>query len=298
MNSDNSKKERDAMDGSEPRKAAIVLGLFETPDALLAAIPGLKAKALGKLEAYTPYPIHGLDDALELRRSPLGGMVMVMGGLGAATALLFQWWMSAVDYPVVTGGKAVFSWQAFVPILFELMVLFATFTAGLGMLLLLNKLPFFGHPVLESRAIKSVTRDRFALALEAENGAFDAEAARAALASLGAVEIEVLLEAEAFKPFEAHILLRTLVGIGAACVVSGLITFGAVKVFPLLPPMSHMHDQPRLDPQRASAFFKDGHGMQLPALGTVARGHLPLGVATQEEAAMLVNPIPRTALTL
>jgi len=298
MNSDKSNKEIDASKGLAPRQAVIVLGLFETPDALLAAIPGLKAKALGRLEAYTPYPIHGLDEALELRRSPLGGMVMIMGGLGAATALLFQWWMSAVDYPVVTGGKATFSWQAFVPILFELMVLFATFTAGLGMLLLLNKLPYFGHPVLHSEAIKSVTRDRFALAVEAEPGGLDVAAAKAALGAAGAVEIEVLLEPEALKPFEATFLLRTLTGIAAACVVSGLITFAAVKLFPILPPMSHMHDQPRLAPQRASAFFKDGHGMQLPVAGTVARGHLPLGVASQEDAANLVNPIARTAQTL
>ena len=147
-------------------KTAMVLGLFDDVDSLLAAIPKVKAKALGKLEAYTPYPVHGLDEALELKRSPLGGMVLVMGVLGAATAMLFQWWMSARDYPVITGGKAPFSWQAFVPIMFELMVLFATFTAGLGMLLL-NKLPFFGHPVLESKAIRGITRDRFALAIEA-----------------------------------------------------------------------------------------------------------------------------------
>jgi len=279
-------------------RAFAVLGLFDSADALMEAIPQLKEKGLGKVEAYTPYPIHGMDEALGLRRSPLGGMVMVMGAVGAATALLFQWWMSAVDYPVVTGGKAVFSWQAFVPILFELMVLFATFTAGLGMLLLLNKLPFFGHPVLHSRAIKAITRDRFALALEAEAVTFDAEAARTALEAAGAAEIEVLPLPGAFEPLSSTVLLRSLSGIVAACVVSGLVTYGAIKLFPVLPPMSHMQDQPRLDPQRPSAFFKDRHGMQLPVEGTVARGHMPLGVASQEEAAMLVNPLPRSRQTL
>ena len=125
-----------------------VLGLFDSADALMNAIPAVRARGLGRLEAYTPYPIHGIDDALGLRRSPLGGMVLVMGILGALTALGFECWMSAVDYPIVTGGKPLFSWQAFVPIMFEVTVLFATFTAGLGMLLLLNRLPFFGHPVL------------------------------------------------------------------------------------------------------------------------------------------------------
>ena len=136
-------------------QAFAVLGLFDSADALMTAIPQVKARKLGRLEAYTPYPIHGMDEALDLRRSPLGGMVLVMGILGAITTLGFEYWMSAVDYPIVTGGKAPWSWEAFVPIMFEVTVLFATFTAGLGMLLLLNKLPFFGHPILASKAIRA-----------------------------------------------------------------------------------------------------------------------------------------------
>jgi hypothetical protein len=160
-----------------PETSYAVLGVFETPDALMKAIPKVRASQLGTVEAYTPYPIHGIDEALGLRRSPLGGMVLVMGILGALTAFGFQYWISAVDYPIITGGKAVGSWEAFIPIMFEVTVLFATFTAGLGMLLLLNRLPFFGHPVLSSKAITGITRDRYALALEAESEAFDAAAA-------------------------------------------------------------------------------------------------------------------------
>jgi mono/diheme cytochrome c family protein len=270
-----------------------VLGLFPSADALMRAIPKLRGKTPGRLEAYTPYPVHGLDEALGLRRSPLGGMVLVMGVLGAATALLFQWWLSAVDYPLVTGGKAPGSWQAFVPILFEIMVLFATFTAGLGMLLLLNRLPFFGHPVLGSQAIKGITRDRFALSVEAE-GDFDPAAARAALAAAGAVDIEVLPAPAREPAFTAAFLQRSLAGIAAACLVSGLLMYWVIKLVPVLPPMVHMLEQPRLDPQKPSGFFKDGHGMQLPVPGTVARGFLPAGFATPEEAARLANPLPRT----
>ena len=81
-----------------------VLGIFDTPNALMAAIPKARAAKLGTVEAYTPYPIHGIDEALGLRKSPLGGMVLVMGVLGALTAFSFQYWISAVDYPIVTGG--------------------------------------------------------------------------------------------------------------------------------------------------------------------------------------------------
>jgi len=274
-----------------------VLGLFDSADALMEAIPKVRAKALGRVEAYTPYPVHGLDEALGLRRSPLGGMVLVMGVLGVLTALLFQWWMSAVDYPLVTGGKDPSSWQAFVPIMFEIMVLFATFTAGLGMLLLLNRLPHWGHPVLQSQAIRGITRDRFALAVEAD-GAFDPASARSALADAGALEIEVLPVPAAGPMFTASFIQRSLAGIAAACVVSGSLLYWAIKLMPVLPPMVHMENQPKLDPQESSTFFKDGHGMQLPVAGTVARGFLPFAMTTPEQSAGLVNPLPRTPAVL
>jgi mono/diheme cytochrome c family protein len=271
-----------------------VLGVFESADALLAAIPRVKEKKLGRLEAYTPYPVHGLERALELRGSPLGGMVLIMGVLGAVTALFFQWWMSAVDYPIVTGGKLPFSWQAFVPILFEVTVLFATFTAGLGMLLLLNRLPFFGHPVLSAKAIAGITRDRFALAVEDETGALDAEAARKALLDAGALEVELLPLPEPAGPIPLTFFTRSFLGIVVACALSGYGMYWAVKLFPALPPMVHMEDQPKLNPQKADPFFRDGHGMQMPVKGTVARGHMPYPFATQEEAASLANPLPRS----
>jgi mono/diheme cytochrome c family protein len=276
--------------------AFAVLGLFDNADALMQAIPAVRARGLGRVEAYTPYPIHGIDEALGLRRSPLGGMVLVMGILGAVTALGFQYWISAIDYPLVTGGKAPESWEAFVPIMFEVTVLFATFTAGLGMLLLLNKLPFFGHPVLASKAIAGITRDRFALAIEADAsaGPLDTGAAIEALRANGAAQIEVLPDVDRRPFLTSEYILRSLGGIFVACVVSGLLMYAAVKLFPVLPPMVHMLDQPRLGPQKADIFFKDGHGMQLPVAGTVARGYLPLGVTTQEQAASLVNPLPRT----
>ncbi len=274
-------------------RAFAVIGLFSSPDSLLKAIHHVKAHKLGRLETYTPYPVHGIDEALDLRRSPLGGMVLVMGILGAVTALGFQYWISAVDYPIITGGKPPWSWEAFVPIMFEVMVLFATFTAGLGMLLLLNKLPFFGHPLLGSKAIRSITRDRFALAVEADPD-LDVEAARNALIESGATEIEVLPAPDRAPFLTSDFILRTLGGILAACLVSGFVMYWAIKLFPVLPPMSDMQDQPRLGAQQGSAFFKDGRGMRMPVQGTVARGHLPSATGTQDEAAALPNPLPRT----
>jgi mono/diheme cytochrome c family protein len=271
-----------------------VLGIFDTPDALMQAIPKARAAKLGTVEAYTPYPIHGIDEALGLRKSPLGGMVLVMGVLGALTALGFEYWISAIDYPIITGGKPEGSWEAFVPIMFEVTVLFATFTAGLGMLFLLNKLPFFGHPVLSSKAITGITRDRYALAIEAEGESFDSAAAAEILREAGAVEVERLPAPDRSPFLTSDYILRTLGGIFLACLVSGLGIYFLTKWFPLLAPMKYMQDQPRLNAQKPSAFFKDGHGMQRPVGGTVARGYLPTATGTQDEAASLQNPLPRT----
>ncbi len=276
---------------SEPVFA--VVGLFESARDLLRAVPLVRAQTRGRVEAYTPYPVHGLDAALGLRRSPLGGMVLVAGALGAVTALFFQWWISAVDYPIVVGGKPLFSWQAFVPIMFEVTVLFATFTAGLGMLLLLNRLPFFGHPLLASQAIAGVTRDKFALAIEAEGERLDVAAAEAALRAAGAVTLEVL-PFPSVQRMPLRFMARAAAAIVVVCALGGYVMYWAVKLFPVLPPMVHMEEQPKLTAQRASAFFRDGHGMQQPVAGTVARGHLPYLIATQEEAAALINPLPRT----
>ena len=278
-------------------RANIVLGLYENADALMKGIHAVRPKKLGRLEAYSPYPIHGIDDALGLRRSPLGAMVMVMGILGALTALGAEYWISAIDYPIVTGGKAPWSWEAFVPIMFEVTVLFATFTAGLGMLFFLNRLPFFGHPILASQSIAKITRDQFALAIEVDpndDHALDDEAAQAALQDAGALTVEVLREPEPAPSFTSTFVLRSLGGIAISCLLAGFLMYWIIKLFPVLPPMSHMLDQPRVDPQQSSHFFRDGRSMRMPVQGTVARGFMPLGVATQDEAASLANPLPRT----
>ena len=282
-------------------RAEIVLGLFESPDTLMAAISELKPKNLGRLEAYTPYPIHGIDDALGLRKSPVGAMVMVMGILGALTALGFEFWVSAIDYPIVTGGKPPYSWEAFVPIMFEVTVLFATFTAGLGMLFIMNKLPFFGHPVLGAKSIAKLTRDQFGLALEngSENGStLDAIAAEAALKEAGATSVEVIAVSAKQPVFTAEFALRALGGISISCLVAGAVMYGLIKLWPVIPPISHMLDQARVNPQGLSHFFKDGHSMQRPVAGTIARGYMPTGIANQDDAGALVNPLPRTDAVL
>ncbi len=275
-----------------------VLGLFDDPQCLMDAIAFLKGKVSGRLEAYTPYPIHGIDKALGLKKSPVAGMVFVMGVIGALAGIGLELWTSAIDYPLMTAGKPFWSWQAFVPIMFEVTVLFATFTAGLGALLLLNRLPYFRHPMLRARSMPLITRDKFALAVEFEGKELDIDGITALLNKTGARSTEVVEAPLLTAPMSADFLLRGLSAIALACLVAGYLTYWGSKLFPVSVPMVHMLDQPRVDAQRESRYFADGFGMRLPVPGTVARGYLPYSIKTQDEAAVLVNPLPMTAAVL
>lgn len=275
-----------------------VLGLFDTPRNLVDAIPAVKTAGPWKIEAYTPYPIHGIEKVLGLKKSPIAGMVLVMGVLGAVSALGLQFWTSGVDYPLVTMGKPYFSWEAFIPIMFELTVLFAAFTAGLGMLLLLNRLPFFRHHLLRAKSMPHITRDRFALAVESDGNGIDVERISTLLREAGAKDIEVIELPGPHGPVSPNFLLGVALSIGIACIVSGYVTYWAFKLFPKAVPMVHMLNQPRLDPQRADPFFQNGSGMRMPVEGTVSRISLPYTIEDQAAAAVLGNPLPRTDTVL
>jgi cytochrome c553 len=281
-----------------PDRAFSVLGVFDSARQLMAAIPAVRVRVQGRLEAYTPYPVHGMEVALGLRKSPVGGMVFIMGLIGAISALALEMWTEGIDYPLMTAGKPVLSWEAFIPIMFEVTVLFACFTAGLGMLLLLNRLPFFRHPMLRSKAMPLITKDKFALAVEADGLPLDVDAITAVLRDAGAQAVEVIERPAPIGPVSARFLLRVVLGIALSCLMAGYLTYWGVKLFPIAVPMVHMLDQPRLDPQRESAFFADGFGMRLPVTGTIARGHIPYMIPDRDTAAALANPLPRTESVL
>ena len=276
------------------KRAFSILGLFDSAQALMDAIPIVKGKVAAPLDAYTPYPIHGIEKALGSRKSPIAGMVLVMGIIGAIAGLGLELWTSGMDYPLITAGKPYWSWQAFVPIMFEVTVLFATFTAGLGMLFLLNRLPLFRHPMLRSKSMPLITRDKFALAVEPAEQAVDTDEIAGVLRAAGAGSVEVIELPVPPGPISPNFILRVLTAITISCAVAGYLTYWAIKLFPVTAPMVHMLDQPRLDPQREDSFFKDDFGMRLPVAETVARGYLPYTIKNQDDAAVLANPLPRT----
>jgi hypothetical protein len=132
-----------------------------------------------------------MDQAMGLKRSPVGYIAGLAGLTGGLFGMWLQWWTSAVDYPLVIAGKPFFSLPAFIPVSFGLTVLFAAFGAFFGMLHV-NRLPQLFHGIFYTKNYPRVTDDGFFITIEADDPKFSLEQTRAFLDSLGAKEIEVM----------------------------------------------------------------------------------------------------------
>ncbi len=166
---------------------------FDNVDALVAAAGRVRDAEYTNWDVHSPFPVHGLDDAMGIRATMLPYIVFMAGAAGAAGALLLQWWTNAFDYPLIISGKPLFSLPANIPVTFELTILLGAITAFVGMLAL-NGLPQLYHPVFCSKRFRRVTTDRFFIAIEASDPAFDEEQTRAFLGSLGGTAVEAIRE--------------------------------------------------------------------------------------------------------
>jgi hypothetical protein len=179
-----------------PQPAGAVYGVvaeFGSPEALVRAARSVRRAGYAKLDAYSPFPIHGIDEAMGATRSRLGFVVFGMGLVGLSAALMLQWWTGAVAYPLVIGGKPLFALEFSIPITFELTVLLAAFGAVFGMLGF-NGLPRFYHPIVQHSRFAAVTDDAFLLAIEADGKDFQPERALDVLEALGGRNAEVIGE--------------------------------------------------------------------------------------------------------
>ena len=172
-----------------------ILAEFDNPNALLNAARQMRDAGYSSFDCHSPFPIHGMTEAMGEKRSYLGYIIGIMGLLGGSFALWLEWWTSAVNLPLVISGKPYFSLPAFIPIVFELTILFAAFGAVFGMLYL-NRLPQLFHFTFFSDAFSKVTDDGFFVSLEAEDPKFDTERSKEFLQSIGGSSVEVLVDEE------------------------------------------------------------------------------------------------------
>lgn len=160
-----------------------IVAEFDEPEPIIEAAEKAKRAGYKNIEAYTPFPVEGLDEALGHTNTRLGWVVLIMGMIGGISGFAMQWYANAIFYPLNIGGTPLNSWPRFIVITFECSVLFAAFTAGLFMLGR-NGLPQPYHAIFNAPNFEQASTDRFFLCIEARDKKFDAEKTREFLASL------------------------------------------------------------------------------------------------------------------
>ena len=165
-----------------------IMGEFESPEKLLSAVRLARGAGYRDMDAYSPFPVDGLAEALEYPPSRLPVLVFFAALAGCAAGYSMCLYLSKYDYPLNIGGRPFNSWPAFIPITFELTILFAAVAAVVGMLAL-NKLPRPYHPVFNVPEFERASQDRFFLCLDATNPDFERPRTHQFMLSAGALSV-------------------------------------------------------------------------------------------------------------
>jgi len=170
---------------------------FDSAKALYHAAEHIRDDGFTKWDVHSPFPIHGMDKAMGLKKSVVSKLVFVGGVLGAITAFALQTYTSIIDYPLVVQGKPtnLFTIPAFFPIIFELTVLFAAITAVFGMLIL-NRLPRWHHPLFNWELFGKVTDNGFFAVIDATDPKFDEATVRTLLEAQGGKNVTAIYDEE------------------------------------------------------------------------------------------------------
>ncbi|HEX3855215.1 MAG TPA: DUF3341 domain-containing protein, partial [Polyangiaceae bacterium] len=180
---------------SNPSEAPLhgLLAEYNLPHEMVHAARQIRDAGFTKWDTYSPYAVHGIDEAMGIKMTILPWFVLCAGLTGLATAITLQWWTNAFDYVWIVSGKPFWSIPANVPIMFELTVLLSAITTLVGMLLL-NNLPLPSHPLDQVRRFARVTDDKFFLMIQASDPKFDDAETRELLESTHPVAIEAVKE--------------------------------------------------------------------------------------------------------
>ncbi|MBL8919222.1 MAG: DUF3341 domain-containing protein [Myxococcaceae bacterium] len=176
---------------SADKKLWGLLAQYENPATLTHGCERVKAAGYEKWDACTPFPVHGLDKVMGIPPTKLPWAVLIVGLTGSTFMLFFQSWAMGWAYPMIVGGKPLFSMPAFVPVWYEVTVLSSCVTAFLANWIM-NGLPQPYHPVFASKAFERVTDDKFFIMIEAEDPRFNLEATKKLLSESGATLVEEL----------------------------------------------------------------------------------------------------------
>jgi len=173
----------------EQSKMYGILGEFKNPKALIDVARTVNKSGYSKYDTFSPFPVHGMDKAMSLKKSKLGWIIIGHGILGFIGALGMMYYMAVMDYPMNISGKPFFNAPAWVPITFELTVLLSAFGTVFGMFFL-NGLPKLNNPLFNVDRFKKATDDGFFLCIEAADSLFETDKVKKLLKEAGATHIE------------------------------------------------------------------------------------------------------------
>ncbi|GAB4274431.1 MAG TPA: DUF3341 domain-containing protein [Opitutae bacterium] len=170
-----------------------LIASFKTAPDIYEAAKRVRDAGYKKWDVFTPFPVHGMDGAMGLKRSRVPRFTLIGGLTGFWTGVLITWYMNGYDYPLIVGGKPFWSFIFPFPVLYELTILFAAFGTFFGMFIS-NKLPEHHHPTFDHPAFNKASDDTFFILIQNEDPQYDAEKTRALLEEIGGEEVTLLEE--------------------------------------------------------------------------------------------------------
>ncbi len=248
---------------------------FTTVDSLLTACRRVRDAGYTKTDAYTPFPVHGIDQALGIKPTKLPWIALFGGICGTFIALTMEIWMNGIDYKYIISGKPFISLPAFIPVAFELTILLASFGAFFGMWAL-NGLPRFSNPMFTDPRFDRATDDRFFLYVDAKDERYDAAGVRQLLSDTGSDYINEVVEDD--TPSEVPRPIFLVWGLAVAASMVPLLGILTMRVTNSDKPRFHvfydMDFSPSKDAQQTTSLFANNLSMRPDVPGTVARGQL------------------------
>jgi mono/diheme cytochrome c family protein len=277
-----------------------VSALFDTPNSIINAAKTVANEGYKNYDVHTPYPVHGMDNAMKLKPSKIGYITISIGLTFLSLMAWFIYWVTSIDYPQVIGGKPFYAVPAFIPVFFETTILTGAVGSVIAMIIFFFKFPNNSHPLHDTDYMKAVSSDQYGVTIESIDEKFDVDHVTSLFKSLGATKIEeVYFEEEFGKKFE--IFDKKFLALLAVLVlfVSGSAYMHLNKLL-YIPPFNWMMEQPKANAQSTSKFFKDGSNMLQPVEGTVAKGFMPYAYHGKPEEAevKLINPLEANDKTL
>lgn len=259
-----------------------VLAEFSSPGALIAAAKKVRDAGFKDFDCYSPFPVHGIDEAMGIKRTILPALVFGGGLSGLGLGLLLQWWTNAHDWKWIVAGKPFFSIPANIPVAFETTILLSVFTAFFGMWIL-NKLPQVWHPLFRMSRFVHATDDSFFLGIAAKDAKFSMAETTALLEGAGALQVEPCYLDP--RP-ESRQVPKWIFAVIACSVAFSLIPFALIakaRVSTSREPRYHvfsdMDFQPKVKSDSQFVLFSDTRGNRGAIPGTVARGSANLDEA-------------------